>query len=437
MNFELLFEKAKAKGIEDIQIFLNSRKEIKVQGFQGELDEYSISDITTLSAKGIYNKQMGSVSTETVNDSNIEFILDSIIESASATTSKDEVFIYEGDSHYEEIKGLFNEELEDLEVSKGIEDLLALEKTALSIDKRVDKVKIYFTKSANSLKIKNSKGLSLEKKKNQVLFAVYAIASEDGDTRTGMDYLITNNYKDFDFETMAKNAIEEATAKLGAKPCKSGSYEILLTNKASSDLLATFSGMFSSDNVQKGMSMLDGKLGEKVASDSINILDDPSVVVSPNAGSFDSEGVATKKKTLIENGVLNTYLYNLKTAKKDGVSSTGNGFGGGVSPTGLYIQSGESNFDTLVSSMKKGIIVSELAGLHSGANPINGDFSLQTTGFLVEDGKIVRPVALITVSGNYLEMLKGTTDICSDIKYNFSGVGSPSLKISSMMISGE
>jgi len=93
MNFELLFEKAKIKGIEDIQIFLNSRKEVDIQGFQGELDEYSISDITTLSAKGIYNKQMGSVTTETVNDSNIEFILDSIIESASAITSKDEVFI--------------------------------------------------------------------------------------------------------------------------------------------------------------------------------------------------------------------------------------------------------------------------------------------------------------------------------------------------------
>ncbi|MCK5779479.1 MAG: TldD/PmbA family protein [Psychrilyobacter sp.] len=437
MNFELLFKKAKERGIEDIQIYLNERKSLSIKAFRGELDNYSISDSTRLSVKGIFNKKMGSISTEILDDSNIDFIIDTIISSATVVTSKDEVFIYEGDKEYLEVENLFNSELEEIQVSKEISDIFDVEKLALSLDPRVDKVEVYFEKSSDSVTIKNSKGLELNKKTNSAVFAVQSIANENEETRTAMDFLLTNNYENFNLEEMAKASVAEATSKLGAKPCKSGKYEILLRNDASADMLATFSSMFSADQVQKGLSILKDKIGKDIINKNITIFDDPTIANNSRAGSFDDEGVATKKKSLIKNGVLEGYLYNLKTAKKDNVKSTGNGFGGGVSTTSLYIENGDTNFDNAVASMKNGIIITELAGLHSGANPINGNFSLQTSGLLVEDGKIIRPLALITVAGNYLELLKDVTEVCSDIKYDFSGTGSPSLKISSLAISGE
>ena len=130
-------------------------------------------------------------------------------------------------------------------------------------------------------------------------------------------------------------------------------------------------------------------------------------------------------------------MYNLKTAKKDNIKSTGNASGTGIAPSNFYIKPGISSYDEEVKAMKKGIIVTALAGTHAGANPISGDFSLQTSGFLVEDGKIVKPVALITSAGNYLELLSNVTAVCDDLEFGFSYIGSPSLKVKSLQISGK
>ena len=93
-------------------------------------------------------------------------------------------------------------------------------------------------------------------------------------------------------------------------------------------------------------------------------------------------------------------------------------------------------YDDAVASMKKGLIITDLAGTHSGANPISGAFSLQASGYLVEDGKIVRPVALITVAGNYLDLLKDVEGVCDDLEFNYAYIGSPSLKIKKLVVAG-
>ena len=117
------------------------------------------------------------------------------------------------------------------------------------------------------------------------------------------------------------------------------------------------------------------------------------------------------------------------------MQSTGNAFGR-IAPTNFYVQPGELSFDDAVKSMKKGLVITSLQGTHSGTNPISGDFSLQASGFLVKDGVIERPVALITVAGNYLELLKDVNAVCNDLKFGFSFIGSPSLKISNLVVSG-
>ena len=436
MNFDLLFKEAKAKGIEDIQVYLVSDKDFEIEVFKGELDTYTISSTKKLSVNGIYNGKMGTVSTEIINDDMIDFVVDSIIASAKTIDSLDEVFIYEGDKEYQEVKGLFNDSLNKVEAKKKIEDVMNLEKLVMSKDERVRMVQTFYGDNSKNVVIQNSKGLKLEKLVNNGLMGVYVIASDGKDQRTAFEYTQSNDYNDYNFEELATKGVEKAVALLGAEPCESGEYEILLSNSASASLLAPYVSMFSAESVQKDVSLLKGKVGEAVGSSKVTIVDDPFMKKSTKSGAFDDEGVATSYKELIKDGVLTGYLHNLKTAKKDNIKSTGNGFLKGIVPTNFYVKPGNLDYDEAVKSMKKGLIITDLTGTHAGANSISGDFSLQSSGFLVENGEIIRPVALITVAGNYLTMLKDVVGVGNDLKFNFGYIGSPALKIKSLVVSG-
>ncbi len=195
--------------------------------------------------------------------------------------------------------------------------------------------------------------------------------------------------------------------------------------------------MFSGEAVQKNVSLLKGKIDEMIGSSLITLVDDPFRTKSAKSGAFDDEGVATKYKELIKEGKLTGFLHNLKTAKKGNTKSTGSGFINGISTTNFHYLEGNTEYDEAIKGMKKGLVITDLAGTHAGCSAVSGDFSLQASGFLVEDGKIVRPVALITVAGNYLQLLKDVTHVCNDLYFNFGFVGSPSLKIRSLQVSGK
>jgi PmbA protein len=297
-------------------------------------------------------------------------------------------------------------------------------------------VQAFYSEVKHKVHILNSKGLDLSKEVNSATAGVYVIATDGKDQRTGIEYIQSNVFEDFNLEEIAKVGAKRAVDALGAKSVKSGDYEVILENKASASLLAAHVSMFSAESVQKDVSLLKGKVGEQVSKDLISIVDDPFLKKSPRSGSFDDEGVATKHKELIKNGTLTGYLHNLKTAKKDEVGSTGNGFRNGISPTNFYIEPGKTSYQEAVKEMSKGLIITDLQGTHSGTSAVSGDFSLQASGYLVENGQIVRPVSLITVAGNYLELLQDVTEVCDDLKMNFGYIGSPSLKIQSLAIAG-
>ena len=437
MNFDKLFEVASSKGIEDLQVYFVDSSEFEIAVFKSELDNYTIASTQKLSVKGIYEGKMGTVTTEVLSDDVIEFLVDSVIASAKTIESEDEVFIYEGDKEYKVVEGLYNESIYDVTAKQKIADAFKLEELIKAKDERITMVQTYYQDGSNKVRIRNSKGLNLEKLVNDAFVGTQVVANDGKDQRSAFEYIRSNDYADFDFEALATLAAKKAVALLGATPCESGEYEILLSKEASANLLMPHVSMFSAESVQKNVSLLKGKIGETIGSTKITVVDDPFMKKSVRSGAFDDEGVATSYKELVKDGVLTGFMHNLKTAKKDNIKSTGNGFiGRGIAPTNLYIKPGEFKYDDAVKLMKKGIIITDLAGTHAGANPISGDFSLQASGFLVENGEVIRPVALITVAGNYLDLLKDVTQVCNDLKFNFGYVGSPSLLVKSLMVSG-
>lgn len=211
--------------------------------------------------------------------------------------------------------------------------------------------------------------------------------------------------------------------------------------------LETFCDVFSSEAAQKGLSLLKGKEGESVAASMVTIYDDPLCEKAVFHSHFDDEGVASQKKTVVAEGVLETLLYNLKTAAKAGKTSTGNAYKASygskvtVAPTNFYIQPGEKTLCQLFEQMGKGLYVTDIMGMHAGANSITGDFSLEAKGFLVEDGKKGGPVELFTIAGNFFTLLKDIQEVGSDLQFDMpSGagqIGSPSLLIGNLAVAGE
>jgi PmbA protein len=436
MNLDKLFKRAKEKGIVDLEIFSSARNSLSIEIFDGEVDKYEIADTDALTIKGVYNNKMGTFRTEVLDDEVIDEILDTIIASAKEIDSLDDAIIYEGDEHYEKLDDIFNEDLFNLDVQKKIDHLLALDKYLHEYDERVTVVETMYSENTNAVLLKNSKGINLENKANSAYIGGSVIVKDEHDQRVGFDVTISNDFNDFDIETVGKDIIDDALASLGAKPVPSDNYEIVFSNGAIATLLSAFQGIFSADNVQKGLSLLKDKLGQTIGSELVTIVDDPFMKKSARSRSFDDEGVATSYKELIGKGELKTYLHNLVTAKKASVKSTGNGFGGSVSPVNLKLEAGEHSLDELLSSCKKGVYITNVQGAHAGVNAVSGDFSLQASGYYLEDGKKVRPVALITVAGNFLEMLNDITMVGNDLKMSYYGVTSPSIKVKSMPVSG-
>jgi len=437
MNIDKLFIVAKEKGIEDIQVYMSNSTNLSIQIFEGEVDKYEIADSSSLTVRGIYKNKMGVYSTEVMDDEMINVIVDAIIASAKIIDSLDDAIIYEGDKHYQEVEGLYNEKLTNLDVSKKIETLKEMDELFHNYDKRVKNVETSYTETTNSVFLQNSKGLKLYNKANASYIVSEVIVNDESDQRVGFDVKITNDFDDYNIKKIVEEITQDALNSLGAAPVASKNYEIVFSSLSFATLFSAFQGIFSAQAVQKGLSLLKDKLNQTVGSKLINIVDDPFMKKSANSRSFDDEGVATKFKYLVEKGVLKTYLHNLVTAKKDGVKSTGNGFGNGISSVNMKVEAGETNFDEMLKSVKDGIYITNVQGAHAGANAVSGDFSLQAAGYHVVDGKIAEPVALITVAGNFIEMLKNVVMVGNETKMTYYGITCPAVKIQSMPVSGK
>ncbi len=441
-----LFERGREKGMSEMEAFIQKRKKLNIRVFKGELDDYSISDEEGLSFRGIYRGKMGYSYTEKLDGSSIDMLIEKVVDNASIIDSDDEEFIFEGSNEYKKVNS-FNDQLDRVSNEEKVKFTKLMEAEALKYDKKVYAVDycIFGEEMVHSIMI-NTRGLNLEDKSNIAYASISVMVKDDDDVKTASRYLISNDFNSFNPKTLAVEAVKEGISLLGADSVESNGYPIIIRNDAAATLLEAYSSIFSAESVQKRLSLLKGKINEKIANDIITLTDDPFMEGGVMTRSFDGEGVASESKNIIEKGVLKNYLHNLKSAKKDGVKSKGNGYKGSykstvsIAPTNMYIQKGNSRLEDMVEGMERGLMIIDLQGIHSGTNPVSGDFSLSAHGYLIEDGKISKPVNQITLSGNFYDLIKEVIEVGNDLKFTFPGggyIGSPSLKIRELSVSGK
>lgn len=423
------------KGFSDVEIYSTRSKSLSIEVYQGKVESLTNSDVTSARIKGVYDEKLVSASTENLTDAAIEKLFDQLILNAKALTVKEPAIIFEGSPHYETVKeNDFDFDLVSIE--DKIKYLVDFENEVLKCEfvKQVESTA--YSESFGETTITNSKGLNLTRKHNFAYSMAHGIFEKDGDIKTGYEINLVKRFDEFDAVKNAEATIKNGLSKLGGQSLKTNKYPTVFSSKRFGDMLSVFSGLFSGEAAYRKVTALKDKVGEKIAVDGFNLWDDGLNENAPFQNAFDDEGVATKVRKVIDNGVFTGFMHNLKTAALFNEEPTGNGFGG-IRPAGLYLEPGTKSFDEMISEINSGFYITDLVGLHAGVNSTSGDFSLQAGGVYIKDGKLDHAVKMVVVSGNWFEMLKSIKTIASDLKFEISGIGSPSVYVGDLTVSGE
>ena len=425
-----------SKGITDLQVFSVRNKSLKLSVYQGKLDQHVVSDVESVTVRGVYDQKLSTVRFENFSNANVSKMLDQLIENAKALTVVEPAIIFAGSKSYPEVK----DELFDfgsVPVTQKIDMLKKLEQLILNNEFVTQVQSTMYQEIDTKTTLVNSKGLHLQRHNTYAYAYAIGVFKKDEDIKTAYDIKLAKKFSEFNAEEMAETTIKQGVSKLGGISIPTGAYPVVFSNEMFADVLDVFTSIFSGEAAYRNLTPLKDKVGKQIAGTHINLIDDP---LHPDAyfkNPFDDEGVACQKRYVVKDGVFTGFNHSLKTASIFKEEPTGNGFNGGISTTNFYIEPTLTSFDDLIVDIKDGVYITDLVGLHAGVKVVSGEFSLQASGFKIVNGKIDHPVKMIVVSGNFFEALNHVTGIGSDFKFNLSGIGSPSVYIESLMIGGE
>ena len=434
-----IVELALKKGADQAEVYIKSSKNLSLEVKNLAVDAIESSLAFGYSLRVIKDGRLGFSYSTSADE------IESVVKNATETAKwadKDEYL--DLPSRTENMKDasskleILDREALNIKEDEAIKHVLAIEKAAKGFDNRIKKIrKASGTFSSGEILIVNSKGIDLAYPYTKFAAQVITVAEENNEAQMGWDADGNRFLKDISFEDVGINAAKRAVQLLGSRKINTTKAPVILDNSVASEFLGVFASSLSAESVQKGRSLLMGKVGQKVLSSKINLIDSGLIRRRLGTRPFDDEGVATSEKILVKEGILQGYLYNTYTAKKDMVTSTGNAVRGGYTglpSTGisnLYVMAhSESDimpFNSLLASMDRGLYITEAMGVHT-ANPISGEFSIGVSGLWIENGAIKFPVKEAVISGNILDLFKRIEAIGDDIRF-YGNIGAPSLLI--------
>lgn len=438
---EAVIARCQALGIADYELYYQKAESTSVSAFQHDVNEFTSSIEGGVCFRCIVGGRMGYASTEELSAEQAAAVVEKAADNASVLESDEPVFLAEGGQEYKAVTAA-NYDL------PATDELIARvldtqEKLYASGEAVIDGSETQGICERSETYIVNSRGLDLCSK-NQLGALVVASVVTDGKEMANDYEIKLGDFAAMDTEALTKKVTASAMRQLGGDVAPTGQYPVVFAPDAMCSLLGVFSAIFSSENAQKGLSRLGGQEGQVIAAPAVTLVDDPFFPGSTRQRSFDAEGSPTYTKKIIEKGIFQTLLYNLKTANMAGRKTTGNASKAGydspvaVRPFTMYLAPGEKTEEELLAPIGKGVYITSLGGLHAGANPISGDFSLQSSGFMLEGGKKTTFVKSFTVAGNFYELLKNITDIASNLETPGMGsFGSPSVRVDGLSIAGK
>ncbi len=340
---------------------------------------------------------------------------------------------------------LWRSELSSFATSDKVAMALELEKLAKAGDKRIRQVpNADYHDSASESAIATSTGIEATGRRTGAHVSTMVVAAEgdSGEVQTGTGYSAGRAPGDLDVERAADDAVMRAVRMLGATKPPSGTVTVVLDKRVAATLLSILSGTLSGEEVAKGRSLFAGRLGEPVAAPTLTLVEDPTDPAAFGAARYDSEGLATRPVTLVEQGRLTAYLYDTYAGRLAGAASTASavraGFKGTPTVGARAVSPAPGRLDEagVLQSVGEGLFVQSVTGIHSGVNTVSGDFSVGASGLMIRDGALAEPVREITVASTIQRMLQHIVAIGSDLEWLPGNSCGLTLAIAGMSMSG-
>jgi PmbA protein len=364
---------------------------------------------------------------------------------AARTADPDEFAAPPAPAEIEALAGLSDASVAGWETSRVADLTLAVERAALAVDPRVAGVEqAVYADAAERVSIASSTGVGGEYESSSCFAYVQALAEGDGGRETGLGFGLARGPAGLEPEAIGREGGERAVSMIGASKPASRSCPVVLDPTVAASFAGLIGGGLGANAVQRGRSPFAGRLGEELASEAFVLHDDGRDPVGPASAPFDGEGVPRRRTALIEGGTLRSFLYDTYTGNREGRASTGSASRHGyrslpsVSVSNLVLGTGDLSQPQLLAEADDGILVTDVAGLHSGVNPVTGVFSVGASGRAIRGGELAEPVREFTIAGDLVGMLGAVRAAGAEARWvPFGGsVSAPPLLIGEMAISG-
>ena len=330
-------------------------------------------------------------------------------------------------------------------IEEKIKFALDVERAALGFDKRVVLTnRCSYIDHDYQVYLANSNGFSAGYDHSVAVSFLIAIGRDEDDTATGLGFGVSTFASDLNSEAIGREAGSNAVRLLAGKPVPTQQGTVVFSPQVAAQLIAFLAQALTADAMQKGRTFLLDKMGETIASDNVSVVDNGLLPRGLGTAPFDGEGVPRRATRLIDEGILQAVLHDSYTARKDGVSSTGNAARAShrqpavLAPSNFYLQPGNLAAEDIIANVDKGLYVLNTMSV-GGINPTSGDYSAAARGIWIENGELKTPVNEVTIAAPMSKMLKNISAVGEDLRIlpTMGAIGSPTIRIDGMMIGGK
>ena len=438
-----LLARAKEKGASQGDVTVVEHEGVGVKVRLGKVETVSQAHETRLGLRLFFGRSSAATSTSDLSRASLDRLLDQTCAMAQATAKDEFGGLPEPGELAAEVPelDLLDEEARGLPVEQGIDAARVAEEHALQYDARITNSEgAEFGNSFNRVIHANSEGFAGEYATSAFHLSVAPVATSNGSMERAHWFSAARRHDALDApEAVGREAGRRVIRRLGARKVRTREVPVVFDAAIAGTLVRHLGQAVSGYALYQRASFLCDRLGQRVASDLVRIVDDGTIPAALGSRPFDSEGVGVRPKDVVGAGVLKSYLLDAYSARKLGAKSTGNasrgvGQASGVSPMNLYLIPGEDSPGDIVGSVEDGFYVTELMGF--GVNLVTGDYSRGASGLWIEKGELAYPVAELTIAGNLNDMLNQVEMVGNDLRPQ-SPVAAPTVKISRMTVAGE
>ncbi len=433
-----------ARDGEQVEAYVARGRDTEIRVFEGEVESLSSAESAGIGIRVVAGSRQGFAYAGSLDADVVAETLADARDNAGFASEDPYLGLAVPDGVAAVSLDLWRDDLATYPTQRKIEQAIALEHAVRAGDRRIRQLRASEWGDASvESAVVTSTGIEASSRRTACYLSAEAIAGGGDDTQTGSGYSVGRGPADLDLERAASDAVLRATRLLGAVKPRSGRLTAVLEPRITAALLSILAGTLDGESVLKGRSLFAERVGEAVAAPQITLVDDPTDAEAYSAATHDAEGLATRRNVLIDGGVLRMFLYNTYAARRAGTVSTGSavraGYRGapGTGARALTLVPGSLRPEQIYAQVGEGLLVQSVSGLHSGVNPVSGDFSVGAEGVLISGGELAGPVREITIASTIQRMLSGVVAVGDDLERLPSSASGLTLAISDISMSGQ